>query len=274
MSAPHPGSPVRIQALCKHFPRVDGQHRDAARIHALREATLTIHPGELFGVAGGAGAGKSTLLRLINRLELPDGGAVTVGGVDLARLNGAALRAARLNIGTVFQQPRLLEHASVYDNVALPLHFAGTLNAPRLAARVQECLELVGLGGQARAAPLQLSDAQQGRVALARALAGRPALLLYDEPVPRHGADGLAALCDILRGVNVRFGTTIVVASRSTQLLGSLCTRVAVLEGGALAEQIAPATTQTPPRTVLGRELAYHAAEGVLHASWDRNAHA
>ncbi len=269
MSATHPGSPVRIQALSKCCSGTDG-----ARIDALRDITLAIHAGELFGVAGGAHAGKSTLLRLMPALELPTSGSVTVGGVELARLNSIALRAARLNIGSVFQQPHLIEQASVYDNVALPLRFAGTLNAPRLAARVQECLDLVDLGAHARAAPAELSEAQRRRVALARALAGRPALLLYDEPVCGHGADDLAALCDILRSVNVRFGTTIVVASRSTQLLGSLCTRVAVLEAGALAEQFAPATTQAPPRTALGRELAYHAAEGVLQASWDRIAHA
>lgn len=263
MSATPPGSPVRLQALCKTLP--DGAGR------ALRDLTLAIHPGELFGIAGGAGAGKTTLLRQLLRLDAPVSGTVSVAGVDLAQLSPGALRAARLNTGVVLQQPHLLLQASVYDNVALPLRFAGTLNAPRLAARVQECLDLVGLASVADRAPGQLNAAQQRRLALARALAGRPGLLLYDEPVA--GADSLAALADILHSVNVRFGTTIVVASRSAQLLGSLCTRVAVLERGALAEQFAPATTHAPPRTALGRELAYHASEGLLHPAWGGIAH-
>ena len=266
MSATHPGSAVRIQALCKSYPDAAG-----APVIALRDATLSVHPGELFGIAGGAGAGKTTLLRQLLRLDPPDSGTVSVAGVDLATLTPGELRAARRTTGVVFPQPHLLQHASVYDNVALPLHFAGTLNAPRLAARVNECLDLVGLASLADAAPAQLNAVQQHRLALARALAGRPGLLLYDEPT--GGADSLAALADILHSVNVRFGTTIVVASRSTQLLGALCMRVAVLERGELAEQFAPATTQVPPRTALGRELAYHASEGVLHPAWDGFAH-
>ena len=266
MSATHPGSPVRIQGLCKSFPSASG-----VPVAALRDASLTIHPGELFGVAGVPGAGKTTLLRLLQLLDTPDQGSVQVAGADLTQLSAAALRVARLNIGVVFQQPHLLQHASVADNVALPLRFAGLLNAPRLAARVHESLDLVGLGDLAGAAPGQLTNTQQRRVALARALAGRPGLLLYDEP--EGGADSLASLSAILHSVNVRFGTTMVVASRSAQLLGSLCTRVAVLEGGALAEQFALAATQAPPRTALGRELAYHASEGILYTAWDGVAH-
>ena len=239
---------------------------------ALREVTLRIRRGEIYGIAGRSGAGKSTLLRIINLLERPDLGTITVAGHDLTRLSKRDLRQARRNIGMIFQHYNLLHNLSVYDNVALPLRLHGLLNAPRLARRVRECLELVGIGDKADSWPARLSGGQKQRVAIARALASQPDILLCDEPTSALDAETTRALLATLREINASLGVTIVIISHDLPALGALCDRVAVLEDGRVAEEFELAGSGTPPRTALGRELAFQgseagalAAQGAIH---------
>jgi D-methionine transport system ATP-binding protein len=254
---------IQLQGAFKSFALPRG-----GLFQAVRDVSLDVHEGDIFGLIGKSGAGKSTLLRLINLLERPDRGTVIVAGQELTRLNKRALRNARQNIGMIFQQFNLLQNATVYDNVAFPLRIHGTLNAPRLAARVNECLELVGMADKAASYPAQLSGGQKQRAAIARALASRPAVLLCDEPTSALDAETTRSLLDTLRDINQRLGVTIVIVSHELAVLGAICNRVAVIEDGALAEQFALADTAAPRRTALGRELAWYGTEGYSQASW------
>jgi D-methionine transport system ATP-binding protein len=237
----------------------------ATRRQVLRAATLHVARGDICGIVGASGAGKSTLLRTINLLDVPDCGSVVVAGRDLARLPQRDLRAARRDIGMVFQQPNLVMNLDVYDNVALPLRLHGTLNPPRLRRRVHDCLELVGMDNQAGTYPARLSAGQQQRVAIARALAAQPAILLCDAPASALDAATARALFELLRAVNAELGVTIVIAGHDLPALAALCNRVAVLADGTVAETFDPADTTAPRATALGRELAFHGSEaGVL----------
>jgi D-methionine transport system ATP-binding protein len=261
---------IRIERVSKAFGHGT---RGAHCVPALRDISLQVERGDIFGIAGRSGAGKSTLLRMMNLLERPDSGSVEVGGRELTALSGRELRAARQDIGMIFQGYNLLQNLDVSANVAFPLRLHGRLNPPRLRQRVEECLALVGLEDKARSYPAQLSGGQKQRVAIARALANRPALLLCDEPTSALDAETTRGLLHTLRTVNAELGVTIVMVSHELPALGALCRRVAVIEDGRVAEQFALDDLTAPRSTALGRELAFHGAEaaaalrqGVLHA--------
>lgn len=247
---------IGIERASKSFLLPDG-----SRFDAVRDVSLDILPGEIFGIAGRSGAGKSTLLRMMNLLERPDSGRVTVAGQELTSLTPRGLREARRQIGMIYQHFNLLANATVFENVAFPLRIHGAMNAPHLKARVAECLELVGLVDKAASYPAQLSGGQKQRVAIARALAGYPAVLLCDEPTSALDPDTTRSLLATLRDINARLGVTIVIVSHELQALGSLCTRAAVVEDGRIAELFQLADHSAPRQTSLGRELAYYGTE-------------
>lgn len=256
MSAPDTPFAVRIAGASKSFAQPDG-----TRFAALRDITLDVRQGEIFGLVGRSGAGKSTLLRLFNLLERPDSGSVTVAGRELTRLHTRELRQARRHIGMVFQGFNLLQNATVFDNVAFPLRLSGQFNAPHLQERVAECLALAGLEDKARSYPAQLSGGQKQRVAIARALSSHPDVLLCDEPTSALDPETTRGLLATLRDVNRRLGVTIVIVSHELQVIGALCDRVAVLEDGAVAEQFALNDHSVVRSTALGRELAWYDTE-------------
>ncbi len=259
---------IRLVDVAKTFATPDG-----GRFEAIRGVSLDILDGEIFGIVGKSGAGKSTLLRMINLLERPERGSVTVTGQELTRLDKRDLRKARQHIGMIFQGFNLLQNATVFENVAFPLRLHDSLNAPRLKARVAECLELVGLADKSASYPAQLSGGQKQRVAIARALASHPAVLLCDEPTSALDPETTRALLDTLRSINAQLGVTIVIVSHELQVLGTLCDRVAVIENGVIAEQFALAEHSVPRQTALGRELAYYGTEAFAAAAWG-DAHA
>jgi D-methionine transport system ATP-binding protein len=249
---------IRVTHASKTFALPDGGTFDA-----VRDVSLSVDAGDIFGLIGKSGAGKSTLLRLINLLERPDHGMIDVDGRELTSLNKRDLRDARRNIGMIFQQFNLLQNASVFDNVAFPLRIHGGSTAQQITVRVNECLELVELGGKTNSYPAQLSGGQKQRVAIARALASGPAVLLCDEPTSALDAETTRALLATLRDINRRLGVTIVIVSHELSVIGEICNRVAVVENGAIAEEFAldDATSLAAPRkTALGRELAQHGA--------------
>lgn len=242
---------IAIDGASKSFDVARGQ-----RFHAVRNVSLHVYPGDIYGLIGKSGAGKSTLLRLINLLERPDSGAVTVAGRHLTSLGKADLRTARQQIGMIFQQFNLLQNATVFDNVAFPLRLHKA-PAAQVRARVQECLDLVGLADKIASYPAQLSGGQKQRVAIARALATRPAVLLCDEPTSALDPDTTRALLGTLRDINRRLGVTIVIVSHELAVVKAICTRVGILEDGALVEQFGIDDPHAR-RTALGRELALH----------------
>ena len=202
----------------------------------LDGVSLAIPTGRIFGIVGRSGAGKSTLLRCVNLLERPDSGEVRVAGADLLALDRAALSAARGRIGLVFQHFNLLARRTAAENIALPLEIAG-LSASARAARVAELLTLVGLDDRAHAYPAQLSGGQKQRVGIARALAGRPSLMLCDEATsaldPETTGDILALIADLRR----KLGLTVLLITHEMAVVKAICDDVAVMERGRIVEQ-------------------------------------
>jgi len=205
-------------------------------ILAVRDATLTVDRGEVFGIVGSSGAGKSTLLRTINLLERPGTGRVVVNGTDLTGLPQRELRRERQKIGMIFQHFNLMHTRTVWDNAAFALKVAGRSRA-EIRQRVPEILALVGLTDKAGAYPDQLSGGQKQRVGIARALANHPELLLCDEPTSALDLETAASILALLKEINRKLGLTIVIISHEMAVIKAVCDRVAVMDAGRVVEQ-------------------------------------
>lgn len=205
------------------------------RFAAVDDVSLEVKAGAIHGIIGASGAGKSTLLRLINLLERPDKGTVTVDGKLLTELTDQALRQERQRMGMIFQQFNLVGNATVSRNVAIPLELAGTPRAGRMK-RVLECLQFVGLADKADQYPARLSGGQRQRVAIARALANHPKLLLCDEPTSALDPGTTADILDVLRHINEVLGVTVVIVTHELDVVRSICTEVSVMEEGRIID--------------------------------------
>ncbi|CRZ19183.1 methionine ABC transporter ATP-binding protein [Kingella kingae] len=230
------------------------QTRDNTRFTAVEPTSLTIEQGEIFGLMGYSGAGKSTLLRLINLLERPDSGKVLVNEQDLTSLNEAQLRQARQQIGMIFQQFNLLSNRTVAENVAFPLEIAGW-DKDKIAARVAECLEIVGLTERAGHYPAQLSGGQKQRVGIARALAPNPSVILADEPTSALDPITTRSVLQCLREINERFKVTIVIVTHEMSVIRKLCHRTALLHQGKLLEVAQVQNGTILAQSEIGQEL-------------------
>ncbi len=199
---------------------------------ALQDVSLTIGKGEFVFLTGASGAGKSTLLKLIFCDEAATAGQLLLFGKNVAKISGAAIPFLRRNIGVVFQDFKLLANRTVAENVALPLEVRG-LALKEIRRRVRGLLRSVGLEHRAGKFPPSLSGGEQQRVAVARALAPDPALLLADEPTGNLDPERTLEVMELLHGANAR-GTTVVVATHDRSLLERYKRRVVVLEAGRL----------------------------------------
>ncbi|WP_432485898.1 methionine ABC transporter ATP-binding protein [Kineococcus esterisolvens] len=220
---------VRLQGVTKRY------ERSGKVVTAVDDVSLDVHAGEVLAVIGYSGAGKSTLVRLVNALEAPTSGTVTVAGRELTRLPEKQLRAARREIGMIFQQFNLFRSRTVAGNVAYPLKVAGVDKAQR-EARVAELLDFVGLLERAHAHPEQLSGGQKQRVGIARALATNPPLLLADEATSALDPETTTEVLSLLRRVNRELGVTIVVITHEMDAVRQIADRVAVMEAGRVVE--------------------------------------
>ena len=213
------------------FERVSKRYGDEH--DALREVSFEIAPEELVFLTGHSGAGKSTLLRLIMLMERPTRGRVVVAGTDLARIPRRAIPRHRQSIGVVFQNHKLLMDRSVFDNVALPLLIKGYPDRD-IERRVSAALDKVGLLDRGRAMPMSLSGGEQQRVGIARAVVGRPTILLADEPTgnldPELSAEIMKLFVDFSR-----VGVTVLIASHDLALISRLRHRIITLRDGRLA---------------------------------------
>ena len=205
-------------------------------VHAVRDVSLSIGSGEIFGIIGFSGAGKSTLVRCINLLERPSSGSVFVAGQDLTALSAKDLRAARKKIGMIFQHFNLMPSRTVAGNVAYPLKGSG-LSKEDIQKKVATLLELVGIGDKADAYPSQLSGGQKQRVAIARALANDPQVLLCDEATSALDPQTTKAILHLLKHLNETLGITIVLITHEMAVVKEICDRVAVMEYGRVVEQ-------------------------------------
>ena len=205
-------------------------------VHAVRDVSLSIGSGEIFGIIGFSGAGKSTLVRCINLLERPSSGSVFVAGQDLTALSAKDLRAARKKIGMIFQHFNLLSSATVYDNIAFPLRLSHTPEA-EIKKKVLPLLELVGLADKAHQYPSQLSGGQKQRVGIARALASEPKVLLCDEATSALDPQTTRSILELIQDINRKLSLTVVVITHEMQVIKDICDKVAVIENGVIAEQ-------------------------------------
>ena len=192
---------------------------------------------------------------MINLLERPDAGAVHVAGTELTALSKRELRGARQHIGMIFQQFNLLQNETVFENVAFPLRVHGGRTREQIAARVRECLEIVGLTDKTASHPAQLSGGQKQRVAIARALASEPAVLLCDEPTSALDPETTRSVLAVLRDINKRLGVTIVIVTHELAVVRALCRHVAVMENGQVLEQAEISGANVHLSSALGREL-------------------
>ena len=226
----------------------------AGPVHALKDISLTVARGEIFGIIGLSGAGKSTLIRCINMLERPTSGTVEVDGRDLTAMNNRELRAVRKKIGMIFQHFNLLSSATVYDNVAFPLRLAGTAE-DAIRAKVTDLLGLVGLADKAHQYPSQLSGGQKQRVGIARALASDPSVLLCDEATSALDPQTTKAILRLIADINKKLGLTVVVITHEMQVIKDICDKVAVIDKGVIAEQGTVFDIFTEPQQPITREF-------------------
>ncbi|UJP10559.1 methionine ABC transporter ATP-binding protein [Microbacterium sp. KUDC0406] len=224
---------VTLSDVTKTYPPAD---KNSAVVTAVDDVTLDIEKGDVFGIIGYSGAGKSTLVRLINALEPASSGSITVDGTDITRLSERDLRRVRTGIGMIFQQFNLFSSKNVKTNIAYPLKLAGW-KKPDIDARVAELLAFVGLSDKARAYPEQLSGGQKQRVGIARALATGPDILLADEATSALDPQTTHEVLELLKRVNEEQGVTIVVITHEMDVIQTIATKVAVMEGGKVIEQ-------------------------------------
>ena len=201
----------------------------------LRGVSFTIDTGELAFLSGHSGAGKSTLLKLIAAIERPTTGAVIVNGQNVGAMKRSAVPYLRRNLGLVFQDQKLLYDRSVFDNVMLPLSFAGHA-AKDAARRARAALDKVGLLPRERSNPIQLSGGEQQRLAIARAVVNRPAILIADEPTANLDAEAAAKIIEIFLSFH-EVGVTLLVATHDQSLISQYGRRVLVLREGRLVEE-------------------------------------
>ena len=245
---------IKIENLTKTFHTADGS------VEALKNVSLDIADGDIFGIIGMSGAGKSTLVRCINLLERPDEGTVTIDGVDLGSLSKKQLRFLRREVTMIFQGFHLLMQRTCLKNVCFPLELAG-YSRQDAQKRAKELLETVGLLDKANAYPSQLSGGQQQRVAIARALATNPKVLLCDEATSALDPTTTNSILELIQEINQKTGITVVVITHQMSVVEKICRHVAILDGGEVAEQGEVTEVFSHPRSEAAKRLVYPASD-------------
>ena len=215
---------ISANAVCKRYPE---------GLTALRDVSFEIGDGEMVFFTGHSGAGKSTLFRLLAAIERPTSGSIVINGQNLAALRRSAIPYLRRNFGLVFQDQKLLFDRSALDNVLLPLAILG-LPQREAQRRARAALDKVGLLGREKALPIALSGGEQQRLAIARAVVGRPAILLADEPTANLDRETAADILEIFRAFH-QVGVTLIIATHDPQWMAHLSPRILRLEHGHLS---------------------------------------
>ena len=220
---------IKLEIVYKTFDAAAGE------VHAVKDVSLEIQDGEIFGIIGFSGAGKSTLVRCINLLERPTSGKVLVDDVELTALDEKKLREVRKKIGMIFQHFNLMRSRTVYRNIDFPLKKSSLSKAER-EKKIMSLLELVGLTDKRDAYPSQLSGGQKQRVAIARALANDPKVLLCDEASSALDPQTTQSILKLLKQVNEEMGITIILITHEMAVVKDICDRVAIMEQGVVVE--------------------------------------
>ncbi|MDD7193213.1 MAG: ATP-binding cassette domain-containing protein [Clostridiaceae bacterium] len=241
---------IEIKNLSKAFQTADGT------VEALKNVSLTINDGDIYGIIGMSGAGKSTLVRCINMLERPTQGSVLIDGCDIGSLNGAQLREKRRNITMIFQGFNLLMQRTCLKNVCFPLELAG-VGKHEAKARAYELLETVGLPDKANAYPAQLSGGQQQRIAIARALATNPKVLLCDEATSALDPNTTHSILGLIKDINEKLGITVIIITHQMSVVEEICGKVAILDGGSVVEEGAVSEVFSAPKSDAAKRLVF-----------------
>lgn len=244
---------IELKHITKTFDTAGG------KVHALKDVNLTIEDGNIYGIIGMSGAGKSTLVRCINMLERPSEGQVIVNGQDLGALSPAKLREARRDITMIFQRFNLLMQRNCLQNICFPMELSGVKKADA-EKRAAELLELVGLPDKAKAYPSQLSGGQQQRIAIARALATNPKVLLCDEATSALDPNTTQPILRLIRDINRKMGITVVVITHQMSVVKEICTHVAILDEGEVVENGLVSTVFAAPKSAAARRLVFPGA--------------
>lgn len=241
---------IQIKNVTKTFVGKDNQ------VEALKGISLDIERGDIYGIIGMSGAGKSTLVRCLNFLERPTTGTVLVEGKDLSAMSEKELRKTRTGIAMIFQHFNLLMQRSVLDNVCFPMEIVGVKKADA-RKRALELLRIVGLEEKARSYPAQLSGGQKQRVAIARALANNPGILLCDEATSALDPTTTKSILQLLQQINRDFGITIVIITHEMAVVQEICSHVAIIDNGELAESGTVEEVFTSPQTAAAKRLVF-----------------
>ncbi len=235
-------------------------------VDALRDISLRIEDGEIFGIIGLSGAGKSTLVRCINLLETPTSGKVIIDGDSMTELSKKELLLKRRSISMIFQGFNLLEQRTVLRNVTFPMEIAGVKRAD-CEKKAMELLKLVGLEEKADTYPAKLSGGQKQRVAIARALATDPKYLLCDEATSALDPNTTRSILELLRRINRELGVTIIVITHEMKVIDQICDRVAVIDHSRIAEMGRVEDVFTNPQSDIARELILPQDRAALETS-------
>jgi D-methionine transport system ATP-binding protein len=241
---------IEIKNLSKTFQTADGN------VEALRDVNLTIADGDIYGIIGMSGAGKSTLVRCINMLERPTEGSVLLDGKDLGKLSEKELRSVRRNVTMIFQGFNLLMQRTCLQNICFPLELAG-INRAEAKKRAMELLETVGLPDKANAYPVQLSGGQQQRIAIARALATDPNVLLCDEATSALDPKTTHDILELIQEINRKLKITVIVITHQMSVVEEICNKVAILDGGTVVEEGLVEEVFSHPKSAAARHLVF-----------------
>lgn len=239
---------IKIENVSKTYSSKEGT------VQALKNVSLTIRSGEIYGIIGMSGAGKSTLVRCMNFLEQPTSGNVLIKGRALGGLKEKELRKQREQIGMIFQHFNLLMQKSVLENVCFPMYIQGK-KKKEAREKAEELLEIVGLKEKANAFPSQLSGGQKQRVAIARALATSPKILLCDEATSALDPQTTASILELLREINRKFNITIVIITHQMSVVRKICSHVAIMKSGEIVETGSVSEIFSHPKSDVAREL-------------------
>lgn len=250
---------IEIKNLSKTFKTADSS------LDALKNVSLTINDGDIYGIIGMSGAGKSTLVRCINMLERPTEGQILIGGVDMGSLSSKQLRDARRNITMIFQGFNLLMQRNCLKNICFPLELEG-MKKEDAKKRALELLEIVGLPDKAKAYPAQLSGGQQQRIAIARALATNPKVLLCDEATSALDPNTTHSILNLIRDINKKLGITVIIITHQMSVVEETCNRVAILDNGTVVEQGEVSTVFAHPQSAAAKRLVFPDASDEIFA--------
>lgn len=241
---------IEIKNLYKTFNTKDGQ------VEALKNVNITVNDGDIYGIIGMSGAGKSTLVRCINMLERPTQGQVLVDGIDIGTLPEKELRGIRRNITMIFQGFNLLMQRTCLKNICFPLELAGVGKA-EAKKRAMELLETVGLPDKANAYPAQLSGGQQQRIAIARALATNPKVLLCDEATSALDPKTTHSILQLISSINKKLGITVIIITHQMSVVEEVCSHVAILDEGEVVEKGKVSDIFSNPQSDAAKRLVF-----------------